>query len=60
MSVRLKSWSAAFGVSIALWAIILQGGMAVYQSATTGGLSETAMADAAAGLPGEPSVTARF
>lgn len=60
MSLRFKSWSAAFGISIALWAVLIQGGLALYQTATAGSLSETAMRDSTAKWPDGPSDAARF
>ncbi|KQS80578.1 hypothetical protein ASG25_03095 [Rhizobium sp. Leaf384] len=60
MSLRFKSLSATFGISIALWAVLIQGGLALYQTATSGSLSESAMMGSAAKSPDGPSDAAHF
>jgi multisubunit Na+/H+ antiporter MnhF subunit len=43
MSLRFKSLSAAFGISITLWVVLIQGGLSLYQVATGGDMNEQAV-----------------
>jgi hypothetical protein len=36
MSLRFKSLSAAFAISLTMWAVMIQGGISIYQHAQAG------------------------